>query len=137
MAEQLINALSMSWDPGEFHDTFQEKVAAVIEAKRAGETVEKAEPAAKPTAAVDLMEALRASVERAGSPKTTGGKATTSGKTAKQKPGAKKRIRSAPKEDLSGLTKADLYKKAAAAGIPGRSHMTRDDLAKALTSSRT
>ncbi|WP_327364969.1 Ku protein [Streptomyces sp. NBC_01296] len=137
MAEQLIDALTMKWDPEQFHDTFQEKVAAMIEAKRSGERVEKAEPAAQPTGVVDLMEALRASVERAGSPKATGGKATASGKAAEKKPGAKKRIRSAPKEDLSGLSKADLYKKAAAADIPGRSHMSRDDLMKALSSSRT
>ncbi|WP_374772152.1 hypothetical protein OG756_02510 [Streptomyces sp. NBC_01310] len=51
----------------------------MIEAKRSGETVEKAEPAAGPTGVVDLMEALRAG-ERAGSPKATGGKATASGK---------------------------------------------------------
>ncbi|MFF3620775.1 hypothetical protein [Streptomyces sp. NPDC002467] len=63
MAEQLIGAMSMSWDPDEFHDTFQEKVAALIEAKKAGETVEKAEPAAEPTGVVDLMEALRGSVD--------------------------------------------------------------------------
>ncbi|MFG2416710.1 non-homologous end joining protein Ku [Streptomyces goshikiensis] len=134
MAEQLIGAMSMDWDPEQFHDTFQEKVAALIEAKKAGEIVEKAEPAAQPTGVVDLMEALRASVERAGSAKTTGEKATVSGKTAAgKKPAAKKRIRSAPKEDLSGLSKADLYKKAAAAHVPGRSNMTRDDLVKALS----
>ncbi|MEU9165781.1 Ku protein [Streptomyces sp. NPDC048424] len=134
MAEQLIDAMSMKWDPDEFHDTFQEKVTAMIDAKQAGETVEKAEPAAEPTGVVDLMEALRASVERAGSPKTAGGKATASGKTAPgKKPAAKKRVRSAPKEDLSGLSKADLYKKAAAANVPGRSNMTRDDLVKALS----
>ncbi|WP_335755577.1 non-homologous end joining protein Ku [Streptomyces sp. Sge12] len=136
MAEQLIEALTMEWDPEQFHDTFQEKVAAMIESKQAGETVEKAEAPAAPTGVVDLMETLRASVERAGSPKATGGKATTSAKAAEKKPGAKKRIRSAPKEDLSGLSKADLYKKAAAADIPGRSHMTRDDLVKALSSTR-
>lgn len=45
-------------------------------------------------------------------------------------------IRSAPTEDLDTLTKTDLYKKAAAANLPGRSHMTRDDLVKALTSTR-
>lgn len=124
VAEQLIGAMSMQWDPEQFHDTFQEKVVALIEAKKAGETVEKAEPPAVPTGAVDLMEALRASVERAGSPKTTGGKATASGKTtAGKKLASKKRIRSAPKEDLSGLSKADLYKKAAAANIPGRSNI--------------
>ncbi|MEU4126738.1 Ku protein [Streptomyces virginiae] len=136
MAEQLIEALTMKWDPEQFHDTFREKVAAMIEAKKAGETVEKAEAPAEPTGVVDLMEALRASVERAGSPKATGGKATTSRKGAEKRQGAKKRIRSAPKEDLSGLSKADLYKKAAAADVPGRSHMTRDDLVKALSASR-
>ncbi|MFD3937797.1 Ku protein [Streptomyces sp. NPDC058611] len=90
MAEQLIEALSMTWDPGEFHDTFQEKVAAMIDAKQSGETIEKAEPAAEPTGAVDLLEALRASVERAGSPKQASGKATASGATAAaKKPAAK------------------------------------------------
>ncbi|MFK0202124.1 non-homologous end joining protein Ku [Streptomyces lavendulae] len=137
MAEQLIDALSMTWDPGEFHDTFQEKVAALIQAKQSGGSVEKAEAPAEPTGVVDLMEALRASVERAGSPKATSGKATASGKTkAAVKPAAKKRIRSVTKRDLSGLSKADLYKEAAAANLPGRSQMTRHDLVKALTSAR-
>ncbi|MFF1411272.1 hypothetical protein ACFVX6_16035 [Streptomyces sp. NPDC058289] len=36
-------------------------------------------------------------------------------------------------QDLTGLTKADLYKKAAA-NIPGRSPMTRADPVKALAS---
>ncbi|MDX6760084.1 MULTISPECIES: non-homologous end joining protein Ku [Streptomyces] len=134
MAEQLIEALAMKWDPEQFHDTFQEKVAALIEAKKAGETVEKAEPAAEPTGAVDLMEALRASVERARSPKGDGGKATASGKAAAKKAPAKKRVRAKPKEDLGSLSKADLYKKAAAANVSGRSHMTRDDLVEALSS---
>lgn len=71
-------------------------------AKRAGETVEKAEPAAKATGAVDLMEALRASVERARSPKVTGGKAAGPGVIAEKKPGAKKRIRSTPPTDGKG-----------------------------------
>ncbi|MFJ4865322.1 hypothetical protein [Streptomyces sp. NPDC088748] len=133
MAEQLIEALTMEWDPEQFHDTFQEKVAAMIESKQAGETVEKAEAPAEPTGVVDLMETLRASVERAGSPKATAGNATTSAKAAEKEPGAKKRIRSAPKEDLSGLSTTDLYKKAAATDIPGRFPMSREDLVKALS----
>lgn len=142
MAEQLIEAMSMKWDPDQFHDTFQEKVASLIQAKQAGATVEKAEPAPKPTDTVDLMEALRASVDRARSPKDTRTeKASTStrarggsGAGGAKKPAGKKRIRSAPEPDLEGLTKADLYKKAAAADIPGRSHMTRADLVVALRS---
>ncbi|OEJ35386.1 Ku protein [Streptomyces subrutilus] len=139
MAEQLIEAMAMTWDPGQFHDTFQEKVAALIKAKQKGDTVEKAEPAAEPTGAVDLMEALRASVDRARSPKPAGEKASTrtratgSGAGSAKKPAGKKRIRSSPKkQDWDALTKADLYKKATAARIPGRSQMSRHDLVDAL-----
>ncbi|MFE9561538.1 Ku protein [Streptomyces sp. NPDC006487] len=125
MAEQLVEALSMEWKPEEFHDTFREKVAALIKAKRAGESVEKAEPAAESTNVVDLSEALRASVERAA--------AGARGKNGKPPERAREQERGAagPK-DPQHMTKAELYKKAAAAGIPGRSAMTRDELRDAL-----
>ncbi|WP_241846224.1 hypothetical protein [Streptomyces sp. MJM1172] len=130
MAEQRIGAMTMDWHPGTFHDTFQEKVAALIEAKEVGERVEKAKPGAEPTGVVvDLMEALRASVERAASPKSAGGKAGAATKTTT----AKKRIHSTQKGGLTDLSNADLYKRAAAAHVPGRSNMTRDDLMKALS----
>ncbi|MFJ9080619.1 Ku protein [Streptomyces sp. NPDC102278] len=154
MAEQLIDTLAMTWDPAEFHDTFQERVAALIEAKRSGESVEKAEAAPSSTGVVDLMDALRASVERARGPKGSGPKSTTSKSTASKstaskstastsrsakstaggkKPAARKRVRSAPgRGDLGSLSKADLYKKAGSAKIPGRSTMTRDELLRAL-----
>ncbi|WP_073791030.1 hypothetical protein [Streptomyces sp. CB01580] len=132
MAHQLIDALTTDWDPEAFHDTFQEKVKAMIEAKAAGETVEKAEPAAQPTDVVDLVEALRASVERARSPKNTGEKASTS-HAARSKKAPKKRATSTSKSgSLRSLTKAELYEKATKAGIRGRSAMTHDQLANAL-----
>ncbi|MFF1497606.1 hypothetical protein [Streptomyces sp. NPDC058304] len=133
-----IDALAMEWKPEEFHDTFQEKVAALVNAKQAGETVEKAEPPAKATGAVDLMEALRASVEKAKSPKATSEKAAAPGvKQPKKTAPAKKRTHAAPKKaERGGLTKAELYEKATAAGIPGRSTMTRDELQQALTRDR-
>lgn len=65
MAEQLIETLAIDWDPEEYRDTFQEKVAALITARQAGESVEKTEPPAESTNVVDLMEALRASVDQA------------------------------------------------------------------------
>lgn len=139
MAHQLIDALTTDWDPEAFHDTFQEKVKALIEAKAAGESVEKAEPAAKPTWIVALMEALRASVERARSPKDTGEKASTSQASAKsggKKQAAKKRATSSSatssSQSLRSLTKTELYQKATKAGIRGRSNMSHDELADAL-----
>ncbi|MEU0634358.1 Ku protein [Streptomyces sp. NPDC005989] len=133
MAHQLIDALTTDWDPEDFHDTFQEKVEALIKAKAAGEAVEKAEPAAKPTGVVDLMETLRASVERARSPKDTGEKAGASENTARgKKPAAKKRTKASDTGSLRSLTKAELYEKATKAGVKGRSGMTREQLADAL-----
>ncbi|MGW6785119.1 non-homologous end joining protein Ku [Streptomyces sp. NPDC054987] len=122
MAEQLITALGMRWDPEEFRDTYQDKVSALIKAKGAGETVEKAEAAAEATNVVDLTEALRASVERA----RGGGRRAGGG--GRRKPAASGK-------PLDSLTKAELYERATAAGIPGRSTMTRAELAEALTSS--
>ncbi|MEU7072328.1 Ku protein [Streptomyces narbonensis] len=141
MAHQLIDALTTDWIPEDFHDTFQEKVKALIKAKAAGETTEKAEPAAQPTGVVDLMEALRSSVERARSPKDTGEKkavtSRASAKTAGKKPAAKKRATSSsgrPRSpSLRSLTKVELYEKATKAGIRGRSNMNHDELADALT----
>ncbi|WP_406088316.1 hypothetical protein [Streptomyces virginiae] len=84
------------------------------------------------------MEALRASVERARSPKDTGEKAASPGARAaggKKASAAKKRARSGPAakgRELMALTKVELYEKAAAAGISGRSSMNQDQLADAL-----
>ncbi|MGR4877940.1 Ku protein [Streptomyces sp. LARHCF249] len=103
-----------------------------IEAKKAGESVEKAEPPAKATGAVDLMEALRASVEGARSPKDTREKATTAASPQRKKSAAKKHV-SSKAESLQSLTKAELYKKAAAAHVPGRSTMSHDQLVDVLT----
>ncbi|WP_274555525.1 Ku protein [Streptomyces spiramyceticus] len=135
MAEQLVETLSIDWKPEEFHDTFQEQVAKLIEAKRTGETVEKAEPPAASTNVVDLMEALRASVDRAKSPKDRRGqKAGGAAKTAARSTARSKRPSKASSFD--SLTKAELYERATEAGIPGRSSMSREDLIEALRGAR-
>ncbi|MCX4404119.1 Ku protein [Streptomyces sp. NBC_01764] len=120
MAEQLVDSLSMDWDPADFHDTFQERVQELIKAKKKGETVEKAEQPAESTNVVDLMDALRASVDQAKSKEPAR-------RLTKQ---AAARGRSAP--SLESLTKAELYELASDSGIAGRSSMRREDLIKAL-----
>ncbi|MFF8598043.1 Ku protein [Streptomyces sp. NPDC015232] len=119
MAEQLIDTLAMEWRPEDFHDTYRDKVAALIEAKKSGETVEKAEPAAEATNVIDLTEALRASVERARGK----GRGTARAGGGQSRGG---------KGELTGLSKTELYERASAAGIPGRSGMKRDELIEAL-----
>ena len=67
MAINLIEALAAEFDPSKFKDNYREALMEVINAKIEGTPV--TAPAAKPTAKVmDLMDALRASVEAAGKP---------------------------------------------------------------------
>lgn len=66
MARQLIQQLSDDFKPEEFHDEYREKLEEVVERKIEGQEITVAEaPAEEPTKVVDLMEALKASVEEA------------------------------------------------------------------------
>ncbi|MEU2632617.1 Ku protein [Kitasatospora sp. NPDC007106] len=159
-AEQLIDTLAVDWDPEEYRDTFEEQVRHLIEDKQAGrETVLSEGPPAEATNVVDLMDVLRRSLDdaRGGSakrgsggaaeatgsapqakagrtPKAAGGKKSTS--SAADRGGAapeKKRVGSSKAaEDLSKLTKPELYKRATELGIPHRSAMNRDELQAAV-----
>lgn len=70
MAEKLIEAMSMEWDPEQYHDEYREALLEWIQKKvRTGETTEPVEeeaPAEKATEPVDIMDLLRASVEQRG-----------------------------------------------------------------------
>jgi DNA end-binding protein Ku len=65
VATQLIDSMTGPWKPADYRDTYTDRVNELIEAKRKGNEVTPAEEAPKPTNAVDLMTALRASVEAA------------------------------------------------------------------------
>jgi DNA end-binding protein Ku len=61
LAEQLVESLSENFKPEKYHDTFQENLKALIEAKREGKTiVEEAPPKRAPV--IDMMEALKRSL---------------------------------------------------------------------------
>lgn len=62
MALQLIEGLAGSFSPGEYQDEYREALQKVIQAKIEGETVAVA-PSKKPEKVVDLMEALRRSLQ--------------------------------------------------------------------------
>ncbi|MFF2655608.1 Ku protein [Streptomyces sp. NPDC058045] len=124
-AEQLIETLSIRWRPEDFHDTFREKVTELVAAKQAGEAVPKAEGPAEPTEVVDLMDVLKASVDRAkgGTRRAASGRRNGSGSGTG---------RAQPPGGLAELTKAELYRRAADAGVRGRSGMNREELVAAL-----
>src|SRR5271169_5053734 len=75
VAHQLIEALADDWDPEKYHDTFQENLKKLIEAKLEGGEVQAVEQPKKLAPVVDLMAALKESLAQtkkpAGSEKVT------------------------------------------------------------------
>jgi DNA end-binding protein Ku len=64
MAKQLIESLTEPWDPTRYRDEYREALLELVEKKLAGEPIEAPEEV-PPARIVDLMAALKASVEAA------------------------------------------------------------------------
>lgn len=64
MAKALIESLADTFDPSRYRDEYREAVMKVVQAKMEGEVIEAPE-APQPAKVMDLMEALRQSVEQA------------------------------------------------------------------------
>ncbi len=86
MAKSLIDSLSQPWNPDSYHDEYRDALVQIVEKKIAGEEIEIV-PETAPARVVDLMEALKASVEAA-KKKTPAAKPKA--KSAAKKPAAKK-----------------------------------------------
>jgi DNA end-binding protein Ku len=66
MARQLIQQLSADFEPDEFTDEYRTRLGQLVEQKIEGQEITvAAEPEEEPTKVVDLMDALKASVEEA------------------------------------------------------------------------
>lgn len=62
LAEQLIETLSEDFKPAQYHDTFQEQLRALVEAKQKGKIItEKSAP--KRAKVIDMMDALKKSLK--------------------------------------------------------------------------
>ncbi len=123
-AKMLVESMASAWEPERYHDTYRERVEELVERKRAGEEVVLEAHRAEPTRVVDLMAALEASVEAArgrGAEKRTAPPETGGARG--------NRVKASP---LSELSKAELYDRATALDVPGRSKMSRDQLEKAV-----
>ena len=87
MARSLIDNLTEDWNPEQYRDEYREALLEMVEKKVAGEEIEYIE-APEPTKVVDLMEALKASVEAAKKPAAPAKRATA--KSSAKKSSAKK-----------------------------------------------
>jgi DNA end-binding protein Ku len=75
LATGLVEALAADFEPGKYTDNYRDNLLAMIEAKKAGrEIVEPAAPT--PAKVVDILEALKASLDAARKPATVATQAT-------------------------------------------------------------
>jgi DNA end-binding protein Ku len=110
MAEALISSMAGDFDPSEFTDDYREAMTALLEAKQTGGAVQPVPETADPGAAVvDLMSALRRSVERA-----RGGAADDAAPPAKRAPAKKAPGRKAPAKKTAAAAKKTATGKATA-----------------------
>jgi DNA end-binding protein Ku len=129
MADSLVESMSGDFDPGDYSDDYREALQEVIDAKTAGREVVEA-PAATGTeggAVIDLMAALRASVEQAkqrgsGEAGTKAAKAPAKKAPAKKAP-AKKAVAKAPARKAAAKTAP--AKKAPAKKAPAKKAAAR------------
>jgi DNA end-binding protein Ku len=112
MAERLIESFTTDWKPEKYKDTYRDELCAIIRAKRKGKEVHAA-PEVEEEAPTDLLTALRQSIERS-------------------RGGTRTRTRAGRNGDLADLSKQELDRRAKAAGIEGRSKMTKAELVRAL-----
>jgi DNA end-binding protein Ku len=69
LARQLVEGLRSEFEPTVLTSDYRRDLRELLEAKRRGEEIVAPEPAAEPAPVIDLMEALKASVAAAKSPK--------------------------------------------------------------------
>ena len=106
---QLIEALSGDWEPEKYHDTFQENLKKLIEARLEGEEVVAVEKPQKMTPAVDLMAALTESLAQTAS---KSGKQPEAAKAGK-KPAARATVADEEKPERETVARGKRPKKAA------------------------
>ena len=126
MARQLVQQLTEDFDPSQFKDEYHEALKRLIDKKVAGEEIVVVEEEADTGGEVlDIMEALKASVDAAKKGRKP---------TAKSAGGSNAAKRDAA-SDLDSLSKQELDRRARALDIPGRSKMGKNDLIEAIRKS--
>lgn len=71
IAKQLVDSLTVEWDPKRYKDTYRADVQKIIAKKAKGQDVVVDEPEEQPSGVIDLVAALQASLDRKGPRKTT------------------------------------------------------------------
>jgi DNA end-binding protein Ku len=115
-AKLLVDSMTTPWEPENYKDTYRAAVEELIDQKSRGEVLTAAGPVTEPAPVVDLMEALRKSVEAARTKRAVGKEASMP----------------AAANDPVPVSKAELLERAGELKVSGRSRMSRTELQAAI-----
>jgi DNA end-binding protein Ku len=132
-AVKLIDALTVDWDPDDYEDRYRKRLEAIVRKKEKGQTIKAPRQQDEPSATPDLMAALRRTLDELQSGKSEGGSSRGgSAKAGSSKAGSS----NGGDESLDELSRDELYERAQEADVPGRSSMSKKELAGALSRKR-
>jgi len=90
LAETIVDRMSGEFEPQKFEDRYENAMIELIRSKQAGLPAPKEKPAARPTNVVNLMDALRRSIEADGGGKPKSGKSSAKRAAAESAPARKR-----------------------------------------------
>ncbi|MBI3666060.1 MAG: Ku protein [Acidobacteria bacterium] len=93
LARTLVESLAAAFEPEKYHDTYRDNLQAMIAAKAAGQQIVET-PAPHLAPVIDIMEALKMSLELARKPVQSAAEAVSKGAEAAAEPAAKEKKRS-------------------------------------------
>lgn len=136
IAHQLIDSLTAKWEPGRYKNTYRERVEELVEKKRAGHAIVIGDDSERPKSnVIDLMSALKASIERTSERRETSDPV----EMALEKPRERTRrpVRTSAvdhgQQAFEGMSKAELLEQAATMKVDVNAKMTKLQLVEALT----
>ncbi|HEX4432433.1 MAG TPA: Ku protein [Frankiaceae bacterium] len=106
MATQLVQSMGDDWNPKQYRDTYTDRVNDLIKAKRKGNDFQAADEAPEATNVVDLIEALRRSVDSTRGAGRKPKKAVEKKAAAKKAPAKKAAANRTSKSGRTGSRKA-------------------------------
>ncbi len=122
MARQLVRQLSDDFRPDEFEDDYHVALQELVRKKVAGEQIVTPEPKEEPEGVVDIMDALRRSVE-----------AAKQGRPPQEQRRERRGRHQVPSAaEMQEWTKDELYQRARELNVAGRSSMDKTELIQAI-----
>ena len=118
LALRIVDGMTVRWQPDRYRDCYRVRLEKVIRRKRTGGTIKRPKEVEEPRPVPDLMAALRESLQAA---------------RANTPPPARRDGAAGGRADLRRFTRDELYERAQAREIHGRSSMTKAQLVEALS----